>query len=406
MVSGGADSTFMLHALHAVHNGPITVVTFDHGLRPEAAEECTQVCDAARRLGRPAVTRRLQVEPGPGVQARARDARYRAARDIARDIGAALAVGHTCDDQAETVLMRLARGAGTRGASAMSPRAGDLARPLLAISRAETRDWCHRHGISVADDPSNQDPRYARIRARDLVARLEEVSPGARVHLAQFADILADEHRVFESVVDDAERRCRATVGWRVEALLREPVAVQRELLVRLIRPATPHADAAAFEVVEAIRRELPDLRPRDLAGGVRVRVVEGELRVDAPVTGGASFAAVCLESGGRVHVGSHVLSAWHGPAPDPSPRRVGLPVGVPLLVRGCAPGDRVALDGGGHALVHRMLAGARVPSERRPEIPVVVAGAQLVWVAGHRFVRSALVPEGEPAVVCELEDA
>ncbi|MCB0882866.1 MAG: tRNA lysidine(34) synthetase TilS, partial [Thermoleophilia bacterium] len=112
------------------------------------------------------------------------------------------------------------------------------------------------------------------------------------------------------------------------------------------------------------------------------------------------------LAPGGRVRVGRSAVRARLGAAEAPTARRIALPPGVRLGVRGSAPGDRIGLDGGGHALVRRVLAGARVPFERRADVPLVFADDRLVWIAGHRCARDALVLRGEPAVVLELEDA
>ena len=167
MVSGGPDSLCLLHALVTLHDAPVGVVSVDHGLRPEAGQEVAAVRNIAGSLGCPFTPIRLELAGGPGVQERARAARYAAVRAVAaRDRWDVIAAGHTASDQAETVLMRMARGTGRTGALGMAPRSGDLVRPLLCVNGAETAAWCVATGLSAAADPSNADQAYTRVRAR------------------------------------------------------------------------------------------------------------------------------------------------------------------------------------------------------------------------------------------------
>ena len=180
-VSGGGDSVALMHLLAAYHaeGGPEPViVSLDHGLRPEAAAEVAGVARAAAALGlaHTALVWRGWDGRGNLMQA-ARQARYRLIGDWARGAGLpAVALGHTADDQAETFLMRLARGAGVDGLSAMAfERFADgmlWLRPLLGVTRAELRTWLAAHGIGWVDDPSNVDATYARIRARGALMAL------------------------------------------------------------------------------------------------------------------------------------------------------------------------------------------------------------------------------------------
>ena len=152
MVSGGADSMCLMHMLAGIHDGPLGVLTIDHGLRPEAGPECAAVADAARDLGLEVRVERLCMSPGPGLQERARDLRLARARAVAVAGGyARIATGHTASDQAETVLFRIARGTGRTGALGIAPRRDELIRPLLPLDRDETRAWCAAQGLAVAD---------------------------------------------------------------------------------------------------------------------------------------------------------------------------------------------------------------------------------------------------------------
>jgi tRNA(Ile)-lysidine synthase len=180
-VSGGGDSlALMLLAAEwgAARRVSIAVASVDHGLRPEAAAEAAAAVARAAALGLPATVLRWRGWDGRGnLQAAAREARTALLADwAAREGLAAVALGHTLDDQAETVLLRLARGSGVDGLSAMAPgtrRAGTLwLRPLLGLRREALRDWLAARGEMWVDDPSNDDPAFARVAARRALAAL------------------------------------------------------------------------------------------------------------------------------------------------------------------------------------------------------------------------------------------
>lgn len=271
LVSGGADSTCLMGLLHEIHDGPLLALTLDHGLRVEAAEECDLAVANAEAMGIPALRRELGVTPGPGVQARARAARLAEAARVADAHGCALvATGHTATDQAETVLFRLARGTGTAGALGMAPRAGRVVRPLLALTRAETRRWCRSRGLPVSDDPSNRDSTFARVRVREtLMPALRDVSPGAERNVAAFAEALADERDLLEDLVADAWRRAAREDGLDLETLRGERPALARILMRRLIAGAGLEGDALGRAAVERAMGLLGGARAAQLPGGV-----------------------------------------------------------------------------------------------------------------------------------------
>lgn len=181
-VSGGADSFSLLHVLHE-KKVPLTCLTLDHGLRPEAVDEAAKVAEwcAARDI-----THEILVwdhAPKSGVQAAARAARYRLLCEACNRLGIeTLVTGHTADDQAETIFMRLRRGSG-RGLAGMpatrliASGAGapvTLYRPLLDVRRRDTLAHAKAHDLPISDDPSNQDATYERVRVRALLAALEQ----------------------------------------------------------------------------------------------------------------------------------------------------------------------------------------------------------------------------------------
>lgn len=201
-VSGGADSMVLLHVLARL--APIFGLVLhahgvDHGLRAEAARELDGAETFAGSLGVPFARTAVALARGGNVQARARAARHAALASAAARAGArAIATAHHADDRAETVLMRLMRGAGARGLAALPPRAPseaapdlELVRPLLRARRAALRAHAARHRIPFADDPSNEDPRYLRAQVRhEVLPLLERVGPGIVDHLNALADQL------------------------------------------------------------------------------------------------------------------------------------------------------------------------------------------------------------------------
>lgn len=213
-VSGGPDSMALLHVLARLAPTLGIVVHahgVDHGLRQAAASELDTAEAFAARLGVPFGRSAVRVARGGNLQARARTARYAALADAARVVGAAaIATAHHADDRAETVLLRLMRGAGPRGLAVLPPRAplapsaqvaerGDaggieLVRPLLRARRGSVIAHLERHGVPFATDPSNDDPRYLRTRVRrELMPLLEELSSGIVGHLVALADQLGSE---------------------------------------------------------------------------------------------------------------------------------------------------------------------------------------------------------------------
>ncbi len=191
--SGGPDSTALVDVLARLappRGWRLHVVHVDHGLRPGSAGEAEPVSALADRLGLDFEAVAVDVAAGPSLQDQARRARHRALGEVADRIGAgAIALGHTADDQAETVLMRVLTSATPWSLRAMAERDGRLARPLLRVWREATLAYCAALGLEPIDDPSNRDPRFLRSRVRhDLLPALEAVFPGARRRLVTLAE--------------------------------------------------------------------------------------------------------------------------------------------------------------------------------------------------------------------------
>ena len=285
-LSGGPDSVALLAALAALRDagrlGAISACHVDHQLRPGGEEDAAFCAGICARLAVPLERARVTVGAG-NVQAAARKARYAALARAAGRAGAALvATGHTRSDQAETVLLRLLRGAGARGLAAIPARRGNLVRPLLDRSRAEVLAYLASRELPFREDPTNATPRFDRNRVRrEVLPALEAIRPGAEAALARAADLARDDERALERLA-----RRLAPAGARaasVEELLGAPRAVRTRAVRRLWRGATGSRRGLTAQHVGAVLRLLGRGRPGrvSLPGGRIARVAGGVVSLD-----------------------------------------------------------------------------------------------------------------------------
>lgn len=280
--SGGADSLALAAATGfaaprlGLRAGLLTV---DHGLQEGSAERARDVVRLAPALGLdPAEALTVTVGTAGGPEAAARDARYAALSAAAdRLVAAAVLLGHTRDDQAETVLLRLARGSGTRSLSGMAETTGVYRRPLLGVGRERTRQACAALGLRPWDDPHNEDPAYTRVRVRrDLLPALETaLGPGIAEALARTARLCRDDADALDEWAREVHARSRGPAGeLEVSALEGVPAAVRRRVIQRAAVEAGAHASALAAVHIEAVERLVTGWRGQkgvDLPGGVGV---------------------------------------------------------------------------------------------------------------------------------------
>ncbi|QEO15069.1 tRNA lysidine(34) synthetase TilS [Agromyces intestinalis] len=247
-LSGGADSLALAAAtaFEAPRGGwRAGAVIVDHGLQDASAEVAARAAAQARELGLdPVLVRRVDVDAagGDGPEASARAARYAALDAAADETGAALVLlGHTLDDQAETVLLGLARGSGAASLSGMAPASGRYARPLLGIRRATTRQACLDAGLDPWDDPHNSDSAYARVRVRERVLPVleAELGPGIAEALGRTAEQLREDEQAFDDQIDEfieevcapAEAGIAISAGW----LAANPAAIRQRVIRHVV---------------------------------------------------------------------------------------------------------------------------------------------------------------------------
>lgn len=259
--SGGADSTAMVGLFHLLA-GPdqlrLAIGHVDHRLRPESADEAAGVARLADRLGIPYYLRTLSLAPGPGLPARAREARRAALLDIAREADAqAIALAHTATDQAETLLLHATRGCGLEGLAAIRPYEPPHLRPLLALRREDTRALCLRLGLEFVDDPTNDDARHPRIRVRaGVLPQLRALNPAVEDALVTLAAQAGDAEDALQAWAarEEAARR-EGPARWSTDGLHDLPRAVRTRVIRRICGLAGADLGALRAAVVEDIDR-------------------------------------------------------------------------------------------------------------------------------------------------------
>jgi tRNA(Ile)-lysidine synthase len=240
--SGGADSLALAFAVRHVairRHLDYAAIVIDHRLQDGSAEVAAAVQQQLDRLGySDVIVAAVQVDRSANVgpEAAAREARYRALDAAARARAATVLLGHSLDDQAETVLLGLARGSGSRSLAGMAPRAGHLLRPFLNLRRATTEQACAELGIKPWQDPHNTDRRFTRVRVRETVLpTLEtELGPGVAEALARTAELLRDDTDLLDRLAADVYRTTGGLGGTDTldcAALESQPPAMRRRVL-------------------------------------------------------------------------------------------------------------------------------------------------------------------------------
>ena len=289
-LSGGADSLALAAATRFVgaqRGLRIGAIIVDHGLQSGSAELATAVAETARSLGLdPVETVRVSVGTEGGPEAAARDARYAALRSAAERHGAAVVLtGHTRNDQAETVLLGLARGSGPGSLRGMSELDGLIGRPLLDVTRESTYSAALAEGLNPWEDPHNSDERYSRVRVRHTVLPTmeSELGPGIVDALARTADLVRDDDDALDLLAAGMARQVVATdpVSFAADDVAHRP----RALRTRIIRIAANHAWGTTITHVQtrAIDALLTDWHGQgkvDVTGGSVVRH-DGRIRFD-----------------------------------------------------------------------------------------------------------------------------
>jgi len=392
-VSGGADSVCLLDCaqrlganVHALH--------VNYGLRPgsDADEQfCRVLCD---RMDVDLTVERVTLGEG-NLQAMARQARYEIAERLAHEHGCDFAAAHTASDQAETVLYRLAVSPGSRALLGMSPRRGRLVRPLLEASREDTREYCRERGLNWHDDPTNEDPRFARSRLRhEVLPVLRALSPAAERTIADTSFLLRDERIVLERAADAVI--AQQGIPTPLASLRAEPIGLARTVLIRLAERAAGFAVALSRADCDAVLG-LSDEGTQilDLGDGLQAVAEYGALRfrlgesepvgppppIQLEIPGEAEFGGWEVQA--RMERVAQAAGGGFLPARGDallSPQTLARP----LTIRAWRHGDRMRPAGlDGTKTLQDVFTDNKIPREEREQIPVVESGGEIVWVAG-----------------------
>ncbi|MCP3103507.1 tRNA lysidine(34) synthetase TilS [Myxococcus sp. K15C18031901] len=392
-VSGGADSVALLVGTALVRERlrlRVEVATLDHGLRVESRAEVRAVVASAGQRGLVCHARELHLLGGAGVEARARTARYAAleAVRVARGLDV-VATAHTADDQAETLLMRLARGSALRGAASIQESRPGLVRPLLGRTREELVAFLAEQGVDYSTDPMNADPSFfrARVRGDALPALSRAAGFPVQAHLAAFARLAAEDDALLSSMADAAWRRLRMEDG-ALEAVgvraLESPL--RRRVLARLL---TEHAVEADDATLSRVLRAVEEGGSATVGRGLRLRATGGRVRCVAPegrARGGPGPELRLRDEGASGELegtGWGFRVARGAPPAGVHGLALGASTRWPLTVRTRKPGDRIRTAAGQRRL-QDLLVDLRVPAESRDARPVVLdAAGTVVWLPG-----------------------
>ena len=450
-VSGGADSVALFHLLRPLcreRGIATTLLHLNHGLRVEAEEEARFVQTLAAEAGMPCLCRHARLANRPAgsqsLEMAAREARLDFFRQCSREAALdTIATGHQADDVAETLLLRLTRGAGATGLSGLRPRstvqgAAPLIRPLLAVPGKAIRAWLSGRGLAWREDASNRDTAIPRNLVRHtLLPQLEKIwPPGLRARLCRSADILREDDALLDELAHQrlaalaqsgtrtpppagdrhgdvpAGRGARVPDCLPTEFLLAHPPALQRRIL-RLWLFSQRQPRAAGLAHVQALldRCHAHGGWQVTLPGGTFAHVREGRLAIHVPAAVPPPSPSECplpvptrqpirwggVEITAETTRGIDSLSSGIGHYPATCTLSADAISGHPLTVRARQAGDRIAPTGmAGSKKIQDIFVDAKLPGASRSTVPLVVCGGEIAWVPGYRVARRFAVPGAE----------
>ena len=286
-VSGGADSLALAGALLAEAKEFLVTcigVTIDHQLQDGSDIQARKVVNQLERIGySEVVSQRVTVDQSSGLESGARDARYAALHSIAKERGAIqIFLGHTRDDQAESVLLGLARGSGARSLSGMATVNGKIIRPFLSVTREVTEQACKDFGLDAWSDPHNFNAEFSRVRVRTQVLPMmeKEIGPGIAEALARTASLLRDDADALDELTDHSAQG-HDLASLEIEFLADLPKAIRTRLIrMAIYAQGAPMGSVTADHVsaVEALVTSWHGQGEISLPGGVKVARISGRL--------------------------------------------------------------------------------------------------------------------------------
>jgi tRNA(Ile)-lysidine synthase len=410
-VSGGADSVALLTLLVPIckkNKISLFVLHLDHGLRSTSAQDAKWVTARAKKAGAVCVAERHEVTAHQteaiSVEMAAREMRQAFFAECrARFKLDAIATGHQADDVAETVLLRLMRGAGTSGLAPLKDRSRGFIRPLLHVSGEAIRAWLKLKKITWREDTTNEDVSIPRNKMRvEILPFLEEKFGNAlRMNLCRTAEILQEEDALLESMAQDIISHEKCADRLNIVTLKVSPVALQRRAMRAWLWKANAPLPSG-FETVERLL-DMEEGDKEQLAEDVYVILQAGALQIIhiTPIQrlaqkvnfrGQTQWGDVTITCKNSKGIASGADGAGVYPAVCTiNPDALG---GKPLMVRSRQPGDRLQPYGmKGTKKVQDIFVDAKVPEHLRDAVPLLVCGEEVVWIPGYRIANRFAVP-------------
>ncbi len=407
-VSGGPDSVCLLDCLNALSEQfgiTLIIAHFDHGLRPdEDSAETAFVHRLAESLDIPFTTNPAppEISPKGSEEERARTARYKFLEDIRQQTRAhRIALGHTVDDQAETVLMRLLRGSGTSGLAAIPPVRGEsIIRPMIRVSRQEVLAYLAERGLNYMLDSSNTVTRYLRNRIRsELIPVLTKYQPRLVERLANTADILRADDECLDSIalawIDKHSLTDRSSPQIAISRWKLLHPALRMRVLRQLVNRAGSlrRIDTRHLKAIEQLAESSSPQRCINLPGGTTARRSYDTLYVTRKKSRQDSFrhelerpgTFVFTDIGWKIDIKEQKAAGPPTEKPNQADFDMGL-LSFPLVLRSFRPGDRfVPLGMKGSKKVKDFFIDLKLPSTERATTPILTSGGRIIWLCGLR---------------------
>jgi len=432
-VSGGADSMALFHLMLPVCREAgiaVTVLHLNHGLRAESVEEACFVKGLADAAGVPFLSENAnltsRVKSGVSLEMAARTARMAFFSRCGSGSGlSAIATGHQADDVAETVLLRLARGAGAAGLAGLRPASRlsaslALIRPLLSISGSALRGWLEQHNYAWREDGTNRDGTIPRNFVRNtLLPQLERTwVPDLRERLYQSAEALREDDALLDSLAQRAQEKICPDDTLSVVQLRLQPGALQRRILRNWLFKQDLAGSAGLATVLALLERcqQAHDWQQQLPGGSLALcrNDVLGIARTDAPAPDEADMPMPGSLQWGTLEIlaeagnGVHSCACGVGRYPAACTLNPDSLKGRPLRIRSRHPGDRISPTGlTGSKKIQDLFVDEKVPENRRNHIPLFICGDEVVWVPGHRVARSFSVPSADaPSILITVRQS
>lgn len=425
-VSGGIDSVFLLTQLHELKQ-PMIAAVFDHGLRPESAEECAFVMAYCRTLGIPCVqgsgdVRNQAEKTHSGIEATARELRYRFLFETAEQhLALAVVTAHHANDRAETVLLHLLRGAGIDGLSGMRPytlpnafsKTIPLIRPLLGISRTEIETYMAENSIPFRDDISNNDREYTRNRIRlDLIPQLEqEYNPRIVQSLCRLAETASEDAYLLNEIAESTAKYIGVfyqddRIEWGRKAYIDQPYGLR----MRMLRLFFSKLDAENSDIGYHIFKQADDFflnarynQTMPVFGEILLRC-EGNTASIVNQTNFRQWKYPQLSQGWElaaetIEITEKELPYWMEQArkhPEMAVLDANQLASWPVL-RTVIQGERFQPYGnrGKSQKVSDFLINNKIPKEFRPDLAVAADDAGIIWIPGFRISNRCALQKG-----------